>query len=220
MRRKGLIAAALALVLSLGSFAHVGTVPAEAAENLIVNGNFEDADNLEIWNGGGHRGGAVITAEVSDTPIGEEGYTTYGKITGRTSNWETFAYDVTDLVEVGEIYEYTFYVMLDPEDYKDAPASQRTVELSTHIKYGVTERYSEGASGQVSQVLEPGVWTKFSGTFSYEWVGEMEQIVFRFLEQGENYGSGPGVKELTILPEYSLAYGVRKPRRLKKISLI
>jgi len=97
--------------------------------------------------------------------------------------------------------------MLDPEDYKDAPASQRTVELSTHIKYGVTERYSEGASGQVSQVLEPGVWTKFSGTFSYEWVGEMEQIVFRFLEQGENYGSGPGVKGTYYLT--GVQFGVR-----------
>ena len=127
MRKKGLMAAVLALVLSVGSFSHVGTIQAEAAENLIVNGNFEDANNLEVWNGGGHNGGAVVTAEVSDTPIGDEGYTTYGKITGRTSNWDCFAYDVTDVVESGELYKFSFYMMLDPEDYKDASEDMRTV---------------------------------------------------------------------------------------------
>ena len=216
MRRKGLLAAALALVLSVGSFAHVGPIQAEAAENLIVNGNFEDADNLEVWNGGGHNGGAVVTAEVSDTPIGDEGIMTYGKITGRTSNWEAFSYDISDFVEAGEVYSYTFYVMLDAEDYKDAPASQRTVELSPHIRYGVTERYSEGASGTVTQVLEPGVWTKFSGTFSYDWVGELELIALRFLEQGENYGSGPGVKGTYYLTGVQFSVQEKETKKVEK----
>lgn len=193
MRKKGLMAAVLALVLSVGSFAHVGTIQAEAAENLIVNGNFEDANNLEVWNGGGHNGGAVVTAEVSDTPIGDEGYTTYGKITGRTSNWDCFAYDVTDVVESGELYKFSFYMMLDPEDYKDASADMRTVEVSPHLIDGLTETYSAGVGGTYKLVLEPGVWTKLEGSFSNTWT-DLDQLVLRFLEQGTNYGSGPGVQ--------------------------
>ena len=190
---KGFIAAAVAAVLCLGGIkGQPGKV--QAAENLIVNGNFDDADNLEVWNGGGHRGGAVITAEVSETPIGDEKIMTYGKITGRTSNYQCFAFDVTDKVERNQIYEFSFYVMLDPADYADAPEEQRKVEISPHLKYGGSDHYSEGVSGTVSQTLEPGVWTKFVGTFTPTWNGTLEQVVLRFLEQGTQYGSGPGVK--------------------------
>lgn len=190
---KGFIAATLAAVLCLGGLSG-GQVKAQASENLIINGNFADADNLEVWNGGGHRGGAVITSETTDTPIGDEKITTYGKITGRTSNYNCFAFDVTDLVEKNQVYTYSFYVMLDPVDYADAPAEQRSVEISPHIKAGGADSYSTGVAGTVKQTLEPGVWTKFTGTFTPSWNGELELVVLRFLEQGTNYGSGPGVK--------------------------
>ena len=133
---KGLIAAALALTLCLG-FLPAKPVQTLAAENMIVNGNFDNPDDLERWNGGGHAGGGTITCEVSDTPIGPDKIMTYGKITGRGSNYTAFAYDITGLIkegliESGGIYKYSFWIMLDPEDYKDAPATQRTVEISPH----------------------------------------------------------------------------------------
>lgn len=190
---KGFIAATLAAVMCLGCLPG-GQVKAEASENLIVNGNFSDAGNLEVWNGGGHNGSAVVTAEVSDTPIGDEKITTYGKITGRTSNYNCFAFDITDKVEKNQVYEYSFYVMLDPVDYADAPAEQRSVEISPHMRVSGSDSYSMGCAGTVQQTLEPGVWTKFVGTFTPSWNGTLELLVLRFLEQGTNYGSGPGVK--------------------------
>ncbi len=189
---RGFIATALAVVLCLG-FVPGQEKTVQAAENLIVNGNFDDPDNLEVWNGGGHRGTAVITSETSDTPIGDAKYTTYGKITGRTSNYQCFAIDVTDKVERGEMYEFSFYIMLDPVDYADAPAEQRKVEISPHIKLASSDKYSEDVSGTVSMTLEPGVWTQLAGVFSPTWNGTMEHVVLRFMEQGTNYGSGPGV---------------------------
>lgn len=192
---KGFIAAALAAVLMMGNLGIQGTQPVkvQASEELIVNGNFADADNLAVWNGGGHNGGAVVTAEVSDTPIGDEKIMTYGKITGRNKNYNCFAFDVTDKVEKNQVYEFSFYIMLDPVDYADAPAEQRTVELSPHIRAGGSDQYSQGVTGAVGQTLEPGVWTKLVGTFTPNWNGELEMVVLRFMEQGTNFGSGPGV---------------------------
>ena len=191
---KGLFAAVLAVTLCLGVLP-AKPMQTQAAENLIVNGNFDDPNNLEVWNGAGHNGGATVTCEVSDTPIGPDKIMTYGKITNRTSNYNGFAYDVAGLVEDGVVYKYSFWVMLDAEDYKDAPASQRTVEISPHMRANGTDSYSQGVGGTVSQVLEPGVWTQFTGTFSPSWNGaNLEVLALRFLEQGESYGSGPGVK--------------------------
>lgn len=163
---------------------------AATEENLIQNGCFEDASRLDLWSV--HQNGAVITAEKSDTPIVGE-ITSYGKITGRTSNYQCFAEDLTGRVEKNQTYEYTFYVMLDAKDYADAPASQRTVEISPHIRAGGTDSYSQGVSGTVQQVVEPGVWTKFTGTFTPSWNGELEMVALRFLEQGTDYGQGQGI---------------------------
>ena len=99
---KGLLAAALAVTLCLG-FLPSKQVKIQAAENLITNGNFDDPDNMEIWNGNGHNGGATVTCEVSDTPIGPDKIMTYGKITNRDSNYNSFAYDITGLIEQGLI---------------------------------------------------------------------------------------------------------------------
>ena len=214
---KGVLAAALAVVLSLGCLAgQPSKAKASMTENLIVNGNFEDAGNLELWNGGGHNGGATVTAEVSDTPIGPNEIKTYGKITGRGSNYSCFAYDVTNLVEDGGIYKYSFWIMLDAEDYKDAPAAQRTVEISPHMKVvGKDAVYSTGVGGTVSKVLEPGVWTQLSGTFNPSWDGELELLALRFLEQGENYGGGPGVKGTYYLTGVELYEPSQEPEKIQ-----
>ncbi len=211
---KGFIAAALAAVMCFGCLPGQ-TVKVQAAENLIVNGNFDDPDNLGVWNGAGHNGSAVVTAEVSETPIGDEKIMTYGKITGRSSNYNCFAFDVTDKVEKNQIYEYSFYVMLDPVDYADAPAEQRSVEISPHLRVNGSDQYSTGVAGTVSQTLEPGVWTKFVGTFTPTWNGTMEMAVLRFLEQGTNYGGGPGVKGTYYITGVQLAAQDKEPELIQ-----
>ena len=117
----------------------------------------------------------------------------YGKITDRTTNYECFSQDVTGLVEKDKDYVYSFYVMLDAADYGDAPSQQRCVEISPYITADGNTVYSQGCSGTVSQVLEPGVWTHFTGTYTPTWSGELEQVVIRILEQGTEYGQGEGV---------------------------
>ena len=148
----------MTVTLCLGFFP-VKPIQTQAAENLIVNGNFDDPDNLEIWNGGGHNGGATVTCEVSDTPIGPNNIRTYGKITNRDSNYNAFAYDITGLIEnglieTGGIYKYSFWIMLDAEDYKDAPEAQRTVEISPHKREkGSSDSYSSFVGGTGRKVF-------------------------------------------------------------------
>ena len=97
MKKSRVMALVLATALCLGCMAGY-TKPAKAdSENLIVNGNFDDPDNLEVWNE--HQSGATITAETSDTPIGDTKIKTYGKITNRTSNYQSFAQDVLGKIE-------------------------------------------------------------------------------------------------------------------------
>lgn len=209
---KKIAAAVLAVALCFG-FVPGKPIETQAAENLIVNGNFDDPNNLEVWNGGNHNGGATVTCEVSDTPIGPDKIMTYGKITNRTSNYNGFAFDVAGIVEDGVIYKYSFWVMLDPEDYKDAPEAQRTVEISPHMRVDGKDSYSQGVGGTTRQVLEPGVWTQFTGTFSPSWNGgNLEVLALRFLEQGESYGSGPGVKGTYYLTGVELYLPDQKPK--------
>ena len=112
-------AAVLAVALCLG-FVPGKPIETRAAENLIVNGNFDNPDNMEIWNGNGHNGGATVTCEVSDTPIGPDKIMTYGKITNRDSNYNCFSYDITGLVadgtiEDGGIYKYSLQPFQEPQ---------------------------------------------------------------------------------------------------------
>lgn len=214
MKKSRVMALVLATALCLGCMAGY-TKPAKAdSENLIVNGNFDDPDNLEVWNE--HQSGATITAETSDTPIGDTKIKTYGKITNRTSNYQSFAQDVLGKIEKGEVYEYSFYIMLDPEDYKDASAEMRTVEISPHVRTNLGNTYSQGVSGTVTQVLEPGVWTKISGTFSPTWNGDVELVALRFLEQGTQYGSGPGVMGTYYLTGVELYLQDKQPELIQK----
>lgn len=191
MNKKRLFALLLAFSLVVGLTAGFGSKKAEAAEtNLIKNGSFDENTDLSEWSA--HQNGATITAEKSETAV-VGNIKTYGKITNRTSNYQCFAQDVSGVVESGKNYRYVFYVMLDPEDYKDAPADKRTVEISPHIRVDGVDNYSQFVGGTVSQVLEPGVWTKFEGSFGPLWNGNLEALNLRLLEQGTNYGQGEGV---------------------------
>ncbi len=160
-------------------------------DNLIQNPNFADPDKLDVW--GAEKGSADITALVAQNAVVDE-IRTYGKITNRGSNYNCFAQDITDVVTKNAEYEFTFYVMLDENDYGDAPAQQRTVEMAPFIVSDGTSNYSCNLTGDTKMVLEPGVWTKFTGTFTPSWTGTLDKVVMRILEQGTEYGSGPGVQ--------------------------
>jgi len=167
--------------------------PAVEGENLLLNPNFADAD-VSMW--GAEIEDAKITTAVSDTPIVGD-INTYGVIDGRTRPYDCFGYDVTDIVENGATYAYCFYVMLT-DDYNGAPATQRQVDFAPYITSGGSTSYlgsySPEITGSSSQQLEPGVWTKYEGTFKVSAAGDLEKVVLRFLEQGENYGEGDCVK--------------------------
>ena len=160
-------------------------------ENLIQNPNFADPDDLGVW--GVEQGSSLITSETAGDAVFDE-VTTYGKITNRESNYHCFAQDITNVVQKNSQYQFTFYVKLDENDYKDASEEMRTVQMAPFIVSDGVANYSCNMTGDTSQVLEPGVWTKFTGTFTPSWTGTLDRVVMRILEQGTEYGSGPGVK--------------------------
>ena len=193
MRRRLQKTAAAVLTAGMvlaGGFQGEYSLAAQVSPNLIKCPDFAQGEDLSVWYR--DRGQAAITAETGAEAIYGE-IASYGKISGRSSNYECFSQDVTDVVENNKTYDYSFYVMLDPVDYAAAPAEQRYVEISPYITADGNTTYSQGCSGTVRQVLEPGVWTYFSGTYTPSWSGELEQVVIRILEQGTDYGQGTGV---------------------------
>ncbi|MCR4648186.1 MAG: endo-1,4-beta-xylanase, partial [Lachnospiraceae bacterium] len=176
-----------------GSDSDEPEAPSVEGENLLQNGNFADAD-VSMWEV--ELEGGKITTGVSDTPIFGD-VTTYGIINERKRPYDCFAYDVTDIVSNGSTYAYCFYVMLS-DDYEGAPATQRQVDFAPYITSGGSTNYlgsySPDISGSSSQQLTPGEWTKFEGTFKVSALGDIEKLVLRFLEQGEDYGEGDCVK--------------------------
>lgn len=190
LQRMAAAVLAAGMVLTAGGFQGEECLAAEASPNLIECPDFAQGEDASVWYR--DRGSAVITARTGEENIYGE-VTTYGKITGRKSNYECFSQDITGVVEKDKVYTYSFYAMLDPVDYADAPAEQRCVEFSPYITANGSTTYSMGCSGTVSQVLEPGVWTYFTGTYTPTWSGNLEQVVIRILEQGTDYGQGAGV---------------------------
>lgn len=189
--QRTLVAALTAGLVTAAGLACSGCcLAAEPGPNLVKCPDFAEGEDISPWYR--DRGNATITAETGAEPVYGD-VASYGKITGRTTNYECFSQDVTGLVEKDKDYVYSFYVMLDAADYGDAPSQQRCVEISPYITADGNTVYSQGCSGTVSQVLEPGVWTHFTGTYTPTWSGELEQVVIRILEQGTEYGQGEGV---------------------------
>lgn len=189
--QRTLVAALTAGLVTAAGLACSGCcLAAEPGPNLVKCPDFAEGEDISPWYR--DRGNATITAEAGAEPVYGD-VASYGKITDRTTNYECFSQDVTGLVEKDKDYVYSFYVMLDAADYGDAPSQQRCVEISPYITADGNTVYSQGCSGTVSQVLEPGVWTHFTGTYTPTWSGELEQVVIRILEQGTEYGQGEGV---------------------------
>ena len=174
-------------------------------ENIIVNPYFEADGDLSVWNSALSH--ATLSSVTSETPIADTEITTYGKV-DRDAEWksedgkqdarhEFLAQDITANVKIGSEYKVEFYAMLDAEDYKDAPANQRVLDFAPYLVTAQGETkylgsYSSQISGNLSKTLEPGVWTKFSGTFNVTDSGAIEKVVIRFVEQGTAYGDIAG----------------------------
>ena len=172
-------------------------------DNIIKNPYFAEED-LSVWGMGTSK--SVIKAETAETAIFDE-INTYGVI-DRDASWlegttdarhEFFAQDITAAIEAGgdlnrsPEYKVEFWAKLS-DDYAGAPDDQRVVEFAPYI---VTEQdgavylgasYSSQLSGNLSQTLTVGEWTKFSGTFKVSHQGTIQQVVIRVVEQGTLYG--------------------------------
>lgn len=173
--------------------------------NIIKNPLFADGD--AEWTV--QAGDSTIRGAVSETPIVDD-VTSYGIIERdpeTSSSYDSFAQDITASVRPGYEYQFEFYAMLSDE-YKDAPADQRMVEFAPYITIGGNTSYlgtySSEISGNSSQSLTPGEWTKYSGIFKIPTGEQPEQVVIRIIEQGTNYGQGDCVKGDYCLAAFSM----------------
>lgn len=188
----------------------------EYGDNVILNPDFTDAD-LSVWSAG--QGSATISAVNGEKEI-FDGVTTYAVISSRTSPYECIAQDITQLVENGKEYKYSFYAKLSG-DYEGAPADQRELNFAPYVTVdGATSylgSYSAELTGNCTQVLTPGEWTYFEGTFKIDYTGNIDQIVIRLLEQGSNYGQGECVKGEYYIAGVSMQEIIKNPIVLEDV---
>ena len=188
--------AAVPVIIAMGLSGMFITACAQtdrAAEDGFIQNPYFAEEDLSAWQAG--VGAASISAQVSEEPVFDE-VVTYGAITGRTSPYDCIAQDITSWVQNDTEYIFSFWAMLS-DDYADAPEEQRVIAFAPYYTANVNGQsqteylggYTPGMVGE-SAVLEPGVWTRISGSFKVEYQGNLEQMVVRLLEQGTNYGNG------------------------------
>lgn len=166
-------------------------------ENIIKDGDFASNEAADSWNASA--GKSTITVATEENEIGDSGLKTYGMINRNPDTatpGDCFSQDITDAVELGEEYQYSFWAKLS-DDYKDKPEEQRNVDFAPFYVAGgeatYLGSYSTGVlSGEITKTLTVGEWTKFTGTFNVPKTAD--QVVIRIIEQGTNYGQGDCVK--------------------------
>lgn len=171
--------------------------PITYGDNIIKDGDFASNEAAASWNAS--VGNSKITVEEEENEIGDSGLKTYGVINrdpATATSGDCFSQDITDAVELGEEYQYSFWAKLS-DVYKDAPEEQRNVDFAPFYVSGgeatYLGSYSTGVlSVEITKTLTAGEWTKFSGTFNVPKTAD--QIVIRIIEQGTNYGQGDCVK--------------------------
>ncbi len=183
---------------------------AEHSDNLVKNPYFAEAD-LSVWEKA--KGNASISTATADEAVFDD-ITTYGVIEDRTSNHDCFAQDMTGILKSGSSYEYSFYVKLDAEDYKDAP-EEREVCFGPYVTVNGTSTYWGSYSSGVldngcSKKIPAGEWVKFEGSFNPKFEGEADELIIRILEQGTDNGSGAGIKGKYYVTGVSI-HEVKKP---------
>lgn len=171
--------------------------PITYGDNIIKDGDFASNEAAASWNAS--VGKSTITVATEENEIGDSDLKTYGVINrdpATATSGDCFSQDITDAVELGEEYQYSFWAKLS-DVYKDAPEEQRNVDFAPFYVSGgeatYLGSYSTGVlSGEITKTLTAGEWTKFSGTFNVPKTAD--QIVIRIIEQGTNYGQGDCVK--------------------------
>lgn len=171
--------------------------PITYGDNIIKDGDFASSEAAASWNTS--VGKSTITVATEENEIGDSDLKTYGVINrdpATATSGDCFSQDITDAVELGEEYQYSFWAKLS-DVYKDAPEEQRNVDFAPFYVSGgeatYLGSYSTGVlSGEITKTLTAGEWTKFSGTFNVPKTAD--QIVIRIIEQGTNYGQGDCVK--------------------------
>lgn len=166
--------------------------PEEVSNNIVINGDFADED-MSDWSAALWGDGVTITQHTANKPIYGNTYT-YATYSRRTSPYQCFAQDITGRVQQNETYTFSFWARLS-NDYKGAPENQRVVQFAPYtVDKSGKENYNPRLDGVYSQVLEPGVWTYFEGTYKVTNDNPISKVVIRILEQGTNYGQGDCVK--------------------------
>ena len=171
--------------------------PITYGDNIIKDGDFASNEAAASLNAS--VGKSTITVATEENEIGDSDLKTYGVINrdpATATSGDCFSQDITDAVELGEEYQYSFWAKLS-DVYKDAPEEQRNVDFAPFYVSGgeatYLGSYSTGVlSGEITKTLTAGEWTKFSGTFNVPKTAD--QIVIRIIEQGTNYGQGDCVK--------------------------
>lgn len=190
-----------------GAFALVDSVvfglteepaPEPVYNTIVINGDFADED-MGDWSEALWGDGVTITRHTADKPIFGNTYT-YATYSRRTSPYQCFAQDITARVQQNETYKFSFWAKLS-NDYKNAPENQRVVQFAPYTvdKDGNAD-YNPRLDGNYVQVLEPGVWTYFEGTYKVTNSNPISKVVIRILEQGTNYGQGD-----CVMGSYSVA---------------
>lgn len=178
--------------------------PEEVSNSIVINGDFADED-MSDWSAALWGNGVTITQQTASKPIFGDTYT-YATYSRRTSPYQCFAQDITGRVQQNETYTFSFWAKLS-NDYKGAPENQRVVQFAPYtVDKNGKEDYNPRLDGVYSQVLEPGVWTYFEGTYKVTNDNPISKVVIRILEQGTNYGQGD-----CVMGSYSVA-GVRMAR--------
>ncbi len=172
--------------------------PIPPRTSIVLNGDFSDSD-LSDWKASFWGDGVTMTQKRSDAPIAPGVYN-YAEYSKRTSPYQCYAQDITEAVEEGEKYTFSFWAKLS-DDYVGAPESQRIIQFAPYTtdSDGVSD-YNPKLEGNYLQVCEPGVWTYFEGTYKVTNPNDVKKVVIRILEQGTNYGKGD-----CVLGSYSIA---------------
>lgn len=193
--------------------------PITYGDNIIKDGDFASNEAAASWNAS--VGNSKITVEEEENEIGDSGLKTYGVINrdpATATSGDCFSQDITDAVELGEEYQYSFWAKLS-DVYKDAPEEQRNVDFAPFYVSGgeatYLGSYSTGVlSGEITKTLTAGEWTKFSGTFNVPKIAD--QIVIRIIEQGTNYGQGDCVKGAYCVTGVSMKKITRQKPEIEK----
>ncbi len=162
--------------------------PIPPRTSIVLNGDFSNED-LADWKASFWGDGVTMTRKVSSSPIADGVYN-YGSYSKRTSPYQCFAQDITEAVEEGETYTFSFWARLS-DAYEGAPESQRIIQFAPYtVDSDGNADYNPRLDGNYLQICEPGVWTYFEGTYKVTNPNDVAKVVIRILEQGTNYGQG------------------------------